>query len=72
MLTPERRALLKRGEAGGPPLAFACRLRRFGLGARGRPAPPDARRIVAALGRGSLLWVSDKCGGLEHVSFKQS
>jgi hypothetical protein len=37
-----RRALLKRGEAGGPPRAFAWRLRRFGLGARGRPARADA------------------------------
>src|ERR1039458_4648065 len=34
------------------------------LAARGRPALPDARRIVAALGRGSLLGGSDKAGAV--------
>jgi hypothetical protein len=32
------------------------------LAARGRPASPDARRIVTPLGRRSLLWGSDKAG----------
>src|SRR5581483_8372537 len=49
------------GKAGGrcaPRLLTAV----LGLTARGRPAAPGARRIVAALGRGSLLWGSDKAG----------
>lgn len=56
------------GKAGGlrsSPLGCGAR-----LAARGRPAAPDARRIVAALGRGSLLGGSDKAGA-ENTRAKQ-
>ena len=57
----EHLRLPKRGGAGGPPHAFAWRLRRFGLAARGRPAEPTPSHS-RALGRAPCFGLPTNAG----------
>jgi hypothetical protein len=58
--------LRKQGRAGGPPRAFAWRLRRFGLVSRDRPAEPTPSHS-RALGRAPCFGLPTNAGDLAQV-----